>query len=151
MGIEMLSKRGGVPKIQGSETDFKIAFRDTLAGWSEAYEPGRGSGTGYPDLQVLVNGRLIPVEAKVGVFSRGKLWCREVRPAQIGWHYRLMRAGGFSVFIFGVLDASIWNAYVFQVRLDNFGALKAWRDGIDTKHLIAWNARRTDNVRALLP
>jgi hypothetical protein len=99
---------------------------------------------------VLVGVRLVPVEAKVGAFSSGKLWTREIRPAQISWHYRLLRDGGYSVFAFGVLDASLWRTFIFKITVENFHVLMGWRDGIELKHLHAWNPDLTPPSRQLL-
>jgi len=84
------------------ELDFKRWFRKNYDGWSEAYEPRQGSGVGLPDIQVLEKGYLIPIEMKVGIEHSGLLKVRNIRPAQISWHYRFWRAGGTSFILVGV-------------------------------------------------
>lgn len=93
------------------ETRAKAILRRTIGGWSESYEPGRGSGVGYPDLQFLVRFRetttllpmLVPVEVKMGReicgLSGGKIVSKRIRPAQISWHHSFQEAGGVS-FVF---------------------------------------------------
>jgi len=137
-------------KIPGSETDFKRKFRQSILGWSEAYEPSRGSGTGYPDVQVLLSGVLIPVEAKVAKLDQGVIRSRDIRPAQIGWHYRLMKAGGKSSFVFGVLERKLWSAYVFPVCEQNFERLMSWRDGFDVNIMRVWDWKDPRNVASLI-
>lgn len=139
----------GAKKIPGSETDFKRKFRNSIRGWSEVYEPSRGSGTGYPDVQVLHDGLLIPVEAKVAKLDQGLIWSRDIRPVQIGWHFGLMKAGGFSAFVFGVLERKRWDAYVFPVCSNEFYRLMAWRDGISTSVMLKWDWESPDNIGIL--
>ncbi len=92
-----------------NEADFKRWFRAHWSGWVESYEPRRGSGTGIPDLQVLIgidNRKvLLPIELKVGFVKDRVLFPREVRPAQISWHRRFAEAGGVSVLLVGALSA----------------------------------------------
>lgn len=82
-----------------SELDFKRWLRKEWKGWSEAYEPRRGGGVGIPDIQLLVRGKLIPIELKIGEIKDGIVKPREIRADQIGWHKRFMRAGGLSFFL----------------------------------------------------
>lgn len=145
-----MRKKNGAEKIPGSETDFKRKFRQSVLEWSEAYEPSRGSGTGYPDVQVLLRGVIVPVEVKIALVSQGVLWSRDIRPAQIGWHYRLMKAGGKSAFVFGVLERKLWSAYVFPVCEQNFERLMAWREGFDVNTLRVWDWKDPRNVASLI-
>lgn len=76
-----------------SELKFKKYVRKSFDGWSEAYEPGRGGGTGIPDLQLLVKHRLLPVELKV---DGGAL-----NPKQNLWHANFYKVGGFAAILDG--------------------------------------------------
>ncbi len=82
-----------------SETKAKKILRHAIGGWSESYEPGRGSGVGYPDLQFLADGILIPVEVKIGRESGCRIFSERIRPSQIQWHHEFQEAGGDS-FVF---------------------------------------------------
>ena len=84
------------------ENDFKRWVKANWLGWSETYEPRKGSGVGIADMQFLVNGQLLPVELKVGRINYDMLYIDEVRPDQIGWHFRLNKAGGKSIFLIAV-------------------------------------------------
>ena len=82
-----------------SEVGYKQKLREILDAeglWSESYEPGFGSGVGYPDLQVLVWGRLVPLELKRGWVRDGRVFCTRIKPSQISWHHRFLMAGGNS-------------------------------------------------------
>ena len=87
-------------------TDFRrwvIRKLDGEGCWTECYEPRRGGGTGIADIQVAVNGVLVPIELKVGVVEFGLVYPREVRADQLGWHNRLNdNAGVMSLFLTGV-------------------------------------------------
>src|SRR5688572_20062877 len=85
-----------------SETEFKVWFRGQWKGWSEAYEPRRGGGTGVPDVQILLDGQLLPVELKLGEVRDGRVFADDFQPAQVSWHARFWQAGGVAIFIVGV-------------------------------------------------
>lgn len=110
-----------------TESQFKIWFRKTWTGWVESYEPRRGSGVGIPDLQIVVDGHILPVELKVGKVVDGALVVNEVRPDQIGWHRRLIDAGVASIFLVGVGTGSKPD----QVFAVSPKAILSWKIGID--------------------
>jgi len=87
-----------------TESEFKKWFRKKWLGWVESYEPRRGSGIGIPDLQIVANKRIVPIELKIGTIKDGLLYPREVRPAQIAWHRKLNDAGIASILLIGVYD-----------------------------------------------
>lgn len=69
------------------ESEFKKWFRNNTPYWVESYEPRRGGGVGIPDIQIGVEGVLIPIELKVGRVDENHIcWTEEVRADQIGWH-----------------------------------------------------------------
>lgn len=88
------------------ETRYKRKVREKFADfglWTEAYEPAMGSGTGYPDIQVLGKcRRILPIELKVGEIKGGRLFPREVRGDQVVWHRKFSRFGGISCCFIGV-------------------------------------------------
>jgi hypothetical protein len=86
------------------EIDFKRWTRENYKGWSEAYEPRRGSGVGIPDLQFLVRGRLIPAELKIGEIKGEFVAVKTMRPSQIVWHNKFWKAGGCSILIVGASE-----------------------------------------------
>ena len=89
-----------------NEGQFKVWFRENWKGWMSAYEPRKGGTVGIADLQILVKGRLVPVELKIAEFSdEGLVIPERIRPAQIQWHAKLAKAGGFSIIVFGIGEA----------------------------------------------
>lgn len=91
-----------------NESQFKVWFRDNWKGWLSSYEPRKGGTTGIADLQIVVKGRLVPVELKVATFlDDGKVDPERIRPAQIQWHHSLAKAGGFSIIVFGIGEGKI--------------------------------------------
>jgi hypothetical protein len=104
------------------ELEFKRWFRKVVPYWTETFEPRHGSGTGIPDVMALLpevgGGRkLTPLEFKVGdvKIENKKIWLQQknVRPAQVSWHYRFAEAGGKSFFLVGVKNPAdkIWRVY----------------------------------------
>ena len=84
------------------ELEFKNWFRDNWNGWMATYEPRRGGTVGVADLQILIRGRLLPVELKVGEVQGKHLVSHDVRASQVAWHRELFKAGGYSLFMVGV-------------------------------------------------
>lgn len=82
------------------ESIYKNRLRDLFGGWSCAYEPAPGSNTGYPDLQFLSDGILVPVEVKCGQIKMSRtagepfLLPAQIRPSQMRWHNDFLKAGG---------------------------------------------------------
>lgn len=111
-----------------NENDFKRWVRDSWAGWLESYEPRRGTGIGIPDIQIVVDKVLIPVELKVGEIENGWVIPREVRPAQIQWHRELNHYGVRTVLLIGVYDYEdeVWLPYPIDGRL-----IANWRNGFE--------------------
>ena len=103
-------------KRNPQEIDFKRTLRKWWDPyWSESYEPGTGSGTGYPDIQLLDPRRLLllPVELKVGELLGDMIIPREVRPAQCVWHHKFHEAGGRATIAVGVKIQDTWEAFFF--------------------------------------
>lgn len=102
------------------ETVFKRDVLKDWSNWHESYEPSIGSGTGYPDLQLLCpsSHRLFPLELKVGKIKGDRLFPEEVRPSQIRWHFEFNRAGGVSALLTGVQDPAtkLWTGYAIHGR-----------------------------------
>lgn len=94
-----------------TETEYKRKFRTLVGVWSGVYEPGKGAGLGAPDLQILVNKKLFPIELKCGKLKGRKIVASRIRPAQISWHQDFLMAGG--------------TAYVL-VCFGKIGAMHAW-------------------------
>lgn len=102
------------------ETKYRKWTIERYTHWSELYEPGLGSGIGYPDVQLLCPStfRLFPLEFKVGkaVKEDGGLtiFPEEVRASQVKWHYMFHRAGGVSAVIVGVPNGKLWDGYAIN-------------------------------------
>lgn len=93
------------------ETEYKRQLRKIVGGWSEVYETRSGGGVGYPDLQFLLGGVLIPVEIKVGEVVGDVLRSSEIRGSQIAWHHNFKKAGGVSVILVCWGPVKQMNAY----------------------------------------
>lgn len=100
------------------ETRYKRKVRthyEQAGHWSEAYEPAMGSGTGYPDIQLLSPLKvLLPAELKVGDIKGDRVFPREVRGDQVVWARNFYRYGGISIMMIGVervKDSNIWDTY----------------------------------------
>ncbi len=95
------------------EIDFKRHVLGAYPFWGCPYEPGTGSATGYPDLQLMHDRskQLLPVELKVGVVKNGRVFPREVRPSQITWHHNFALAGGRACLLTGIKLDRNWRGY----------------------------------------
>lgn len=117
-----------MPSLNKIELDFKRDIRKWWdPNWSEAYEPGTGSGNGYPDLQFLEPKtlRLLPIELKVGDIKGDRIFPREVRPAQVVWHYKFALAQGRAAIAVGIwTDKSHWRSYAFPGYM-----ARTWKEG----------------------
>lgn len=128
-----------------SESDFKKWLRNNWSGWIESYEPRRGTGIGIPDVQIVVHGKLVPVELKVGTIRDGILYPKEIRPPQIIWHKRLNDAGVKSLLMIGVYDLV---ADDFDVCLVDAEYMRNWRHGY--KHYARFNSADKARFNQLL-
>lgn len=113
------------------ETRYKRKLRQAFADyglWTEAYEPAMGSGTGYPDIQVLSPRKVIlPIELKVGEVVNGIVKPREVRGDQVVWHRKFHLFGGISCCFIGVESvkgAEDWATYAVPGSV-----LMDWKQG----------------------
>lgn len=106
----------------------------------ETYEPRRGTGIGIPDVQIVVDGRIVPIELKVGVIKNGVLFPREIRPPQIVWHKKLNDAGVASVLLIGVYDFTIDDFIACAVESQH---MRNWKNGY--KHYVKFDS--TDSSR----
>lgn len=121
----------------GLETKYKRALRSLYSQyWSEAYEPARGSGLGYPDLQFMIRGIMLPVEVKCGEAEGGVLYPSAVRPSQINWHAKLTEAGGHSWLAVCCGPPSRMTVYAApSTRRDT---LRMWREGWELSQCNPW-------------
>lgn len=97
-----------------SERQFQRWFLDSLkhAGvWAENVHPTAGMKTGIPDVFVLSDSGLVPIELKVGKIEGDALIPKEIRPAQIRWAKKFQRSGGVSALVTGVHDGKGWEFY----------------------------------------
>lgn len=68
--------------------------------WYSRIEAGRGGTPGNPDVLVLIDGVIVPIELKVGhLHEQRSVVFADVRPEQVLWHSKLWRAGGRSLFL----------------------------------------------------
>lgn len=116
--------------------------------WCEAYEPRLGGGTGIADLNLAVEGFLVPIELKVGEVRTGRLFCDEIRPDQIGWHNRICRAKIFTFFLAGTGSYSVRlpeRIFAFQLT-----AALGWRKGIPLSDMAELRVGKGEFVGDLL-
>lgn len=104
---------GPATKAKADEIDFKRKVLESYDYWGCPYEPGVGSKTGYPDIQLMHqrSKQLLPIELKVGILKNGRVFPREVRPSQITWHYDFHKAGGSACLLTGVKLSGSWVGY----------------------------------------
>ena len=104
------------------------------------YEPNAGGTVGVADLQISHNGRLVPIELKVGDFRKGKLLIHMIRPAQVHFHEELERERIFSCFLVAVGSGSTverlfafdgYRAKEYLGRVD-----PSWLKEIDPKDMV---------------
>jgi hypothetical protein len=94
------------------ESDLRSDFRMRWSGWLETYEHARGGGAGIPDVQILVDRLLVPIELKRAELVGNRLFSDTIRPAQISWHFRFQESGGLSFFMFGMVVGGRINHYL---------------------------------------
>src|SRR5262245_45165700 len=112
-----------------TELAFRRWFLSSLSSWSCCVEPRSGGSMGVPDTFLLPPGEafLLPVELKRAHIEAGQLFPERIRPVQIAWHEGLRRAGGRTLFLFGVHASCGWYAYLMPaLGLDQLGS---WRRG----------------------
>ncbi len=119
-----------------TESDYKRGFRKLVGVWSEAYETRSGGGVGYPDLQLLVGARLLPVELKRGSVRNGFVWPERIRPAQIVWHHDFMEAGGIAHVL--VCEGPVAKMDVWSLPSMHREYLAAWRRGYYIERCTQW-------------
>jgi len=101
-----------------------IALR--WVGFIEWVEPAAGGDIGSPDMKLLVDRFLRPVELKRGVFRRGRVLPDRVRPSQVSWHRRFQEAGGRSFFLIGIFD----DDHIIYFAADSEAMLANRMDGL---------------------
>lgn len=99
-------------RMAKNERDFQTWIKkqfDSAGVFYSQCHPGLSADSGLPDLFVLCDVGLIPVELKIGTVEDGKrLWTSSVRPSQVRWHSALNSAGGCSVLLVGVWCGDRW-------------------------------------------
>lgn len=127
------------------EADLKVWFRSHWLGWVESYEPRLGSSVGIPDLQVVVDQKLVPIELKLCRIEFGLLFPSEVRPPQINWHRNLSCYGVPSLFLFGQGKTK---APDFLFAAPGY-AIANWSFGFDLKSLSEVSVERDKFSKSL--
>lgn len=123
-------------RAKREELKFKRWFRDKFKGWSEAYEPRRGGGNGIPDIQLLIDRMVVPVELKVGYTDNDMLYVYEIEPSQVSWHIQFWRAGGVANIVVGIPSGKqSWEVLTLpDVSFD----LMQWRRGWKLSECKPW-------------
>lgn len=86
-----------------NEQKIKTEFLRRWTGWSDTFEPARGSGVGFPDCQLVLEGDIaIPIEFKKGTEYKNSITIAQIRAAQVSWHTRYNAEGHKSFFVVGV-------------------------------------------------
>lgn len=127
--------------MKHDEAEFKKWFRSHYD-WSMTIEPALGTGDGMPDVCIIENRLLQPIELKIGEFEtskRGlvKLFPKRIRPAQIKWHHDYSKQGGKSLFIVGVwVECVGWQPWV--IPSNPFQKISRWKQGYLPEHCTPW-------------
>lgn len=94
-----------------NESDLRKFVKAKWNLWADWLEPRGNAGLGRPDVDLLIDGVIAPVELKTGkhvvdcTFRPSK-----IRPQQVGWHTRFHGHGGVSFFIIGDNYDNLWIA-----------------------------------------
>jgi hypothetical protein len=111
-------------------------MRATCGVWSEAYETARGSGSGYPDLQLLLDSVLVPVELKCGVIRDIRLVPTRIRPAQISWHHEFKAAGGKAFVVVCTGEINVMSAWA--IPSTDREVTSRWKEGYNILKCKQW-------------
>lgn len=115
-------------KIQPNEKDFREWIIKTYDGWINRIEPSQGMNPGIPDLLVMTDIGLVPVELKIASLDDGLLWSSEIRPSQISWHVdyyqRNRHRQPHTAFLFGVWAKDTWKVFALTGE-----ACRGWQNG----------------------
>lgn len=95
---------------------------------------------GVPDIQILLDNHLLPIELKIGKLKAhdpDRLYIHKLSPAQVSWHIRFWSAGGIAHILVGVPDEKHkWALY--QLPKVSF-ELMHWRRGWEWSELSRWS------------
>tara|TARA_R110000822_G_scaffold287462_1_gene408721 strand:- start:285 stop:725 length:441 start_codon:yes stop_codon:yes gene_type:complete len=115
-----------------TESEMKVWLRKNWDGWMETYEPRIGSGIGIPDVQIVVDKAIIPIELKLARVEREMLYSSPIRPSQIAWHRALSEFEVPSLFLFGVGKTGKKPVRLF---VSMAGPVSRWEDGLPIEDL----------------
>jgi hypothetical protein len=115
-----------------TESEMKVWLKNNWDGWIETYEPRIGSGIGIPDVQVVVDRAIIPIELKLAKIEDEMLFSSPIRPSQIAWHRRLSEFQVPSLFLFGVGKTSKKPDRLFASMA---GPIANWETGLSIENL----------------
>jgi hypothetical protein len=92
------------------EKDLRRLLRQKWDGWLDWIEPRGNAGVGRPDVDLLHNERIYPVELKIGkcIDFADRQFHVKIRPDQVAWQHRFYCAGGISFFLIASDYANIW-------------------------------------------
>lgn len=106
------------PDFNILEQDIRTDFKSRWIGWLTTYQPGKGATMGIPDTQIMARPPMIEsIEMKRGYVNKGRLFCDEIRPAQVAWHTTLSMSGGKSWFYVGVNVSGNTERYLIPAPL----------------------------------
>ena len=97
-------------KSDFNESNVRANFKNHWVGWLDTIQPGLGGTVGVCDTQVLIDGKLVPIELKWCELRNGLILPKRIRPDQISWHRRFNDAGGDSFFLMGADDSCVFIA-----------------------------------------
>lgn len=106
------------------ERDLRKIVKDRWSGWVDWIEPRGNAGIGRPDMDLLVDNQIAPVELKIGLLmGEHKFKPEKIRADQVSWHHRFHSAGGVSFFMFAESPTDIWLARRIVDAIANY---KVW-------------------------
>lgn len=109
------------------ESVFQSAVRNASELWSDRIETtGYGADPGRPDTDFYVDGRLLPIEFKIGSVAKDGILLATIRPAQRIWFMRAFKLGVAAGVVIGEKKAKqFWLVRADQVEYLYLKVLKA--------------------------
>lgn len=92
------------------EKDLRRLLRQKWDGWIDWLEPRGNAGVGRPDVDLLHDGILVPIELKIGqcIDLKDRQFRAKIRPDQVAWQHRFYAAGGVSLFLIANSPTEMW-------------------------------------------
>lgn len=91
------------------EQDHRLTFHRLWNGWINTIQPDLGGTVGIPDIMIMpYPPQIVPIEAKRGNITNGRLFPDRIRPNQVQWHTTFALAKGKSWFYIGTPEERLF-------------------------------------------